>query len=212
VNPEVGPTVVENPAAVAPAARPGRQRSEAADQAILAATLEVLALDGYGALTMAAVIARSGVSSATLYRRWQTKHELVVAALASLHAEIVDPDAGSLAGDLAAMTRDIANALSIRRDDVSEAVFLALRRYPDFSAALQEKLLKPRVAVMARVLDRAKVRGELGPGLSAPVAMSFLAGPLQYRVHTLGETITPVFARAVVTAALASLQTLAPPS
>ena len=38
--------------------RPGRQRSEAADQAILAAALDLLAIDGYGGLTMAAVIAR----------------------------------------------------------------------------------------------------------------------------------------------------------
>ncbi|MBU3702145.1 MAG: helix-turn-helix transcriptional regulator, partial [Acidimicrobiia bacterium] len=67
--------------------RPGRQRSEAADHAILSATLDLLSETGYGALTVAAVIARSGVSSATLYRRWPTKQDLVAAALASLHAE-----------------------------------------------------------------------------------------------------------------------------
>jgi AcrR family transcriptional regulator len=42
-------------------ARPGRQRSEAADSAILSATLDLLAERGYGGLTMAAVISRSGV-------------------------------------------------------------------------------------------------------------------------------------------------------
>ena len=35
---------------------------------------------------MSAVIAAAGVSSATLYRRWPTKQQLVAAALASLRA------------------------------------------------------------------------------------------------------------------------------
>ena len=39
--------------------RPGRQRSEAADHAILDATLELLSEYGYASLTMAAVIAKS---------------------------------------------------------------------------------------------------------------------------------------------------------
>ncbi len=94
-------------------ARPGRQRSEAADQAILSATLDLLAIDGYGGLTMAAVIARSGVSSATLYRRWPTKQQLVAAAVASLHAEIIDVDTGSLDGDLAAVVGSIAASMSV---------------------------------------------------------------------------------------------------
>src|SRR5690606_19453403 len=54
-------------------ARAGRQRDPAADEAILAATLELLAEGGYGTLTVAAVIERAGVSSATLYRRFATK-------------------------------------------------------------------------------------------------------------------------------------------
>src|SRR2546423_1204536 len=63
--------------------RPGRQRSEAADEAILDGTLAVLAEQGYAGLTMAAVIERSGVSSATLYRRYTTKIEPVTPAIAS---------------------------------------------------------------------------------------------------------------------------------
>ena len=56
-------------------------RGEAADAAILDATIEVLGEQGYGGLTVSAVIERAGVSSATLYRRWPTKLELVMAAI-----------------------------------------------------------------------------------------------------------------------------------
>ena len=43
------------------------------------------------------------MSSATLYRRWPTKHDLVAAAVASLHPAIVI-DTGSLEGDVGALS------------------------------------------------------------------------------------------------------------
>ena len=191
-------------------ARPGRQRSEAADQAILGATLDVLALDGYGALTMAAVIGRAGVSSATLYRRWPTKQQLVAAALASLHPEIVSIDAGSLDEDLTQLVHAIAEAMSVRREDLADDVAIELRRNPEFRAAVNEKFVVPRMQVLERILDNARVRGEIGPDLEPRVAMSFLSGPMHHRVYVLGETLDPTFVDAVVVAALAALRAISP--
>lgn len=191
-------------------ARPGRQRSQAADDSILAAALDVLAADGYGGLTMSAVIAAAGVSSATLYRRWPTKQQLVAAALASLHSAVVDIDTGSLEGDVAEFLRSSADTMSVRRADLAEDVAVELRRNPDFRAAVNEKFVVPRLVVLGHILDRARNRGELGPGLSAEVAMSFINGPLHHRVFVMGGEPTPAFLRSVVAAALASLHTLAP--
>jgi AcrR family transcriptional regulator len=196
--------------------RPGRHRSEAADQAILAATLDVLAAEGYGGLTMAAVIARSGVSSATLYRRWPTKQELVAAAMASLHPAVVDVDTGSLEGDITAFVRSLAGSLTPKRDDLSQDVAVALSRHPEFRAAVNEKFVVPRVLVLGHVLDRARNRGELGRGepgrrLTAEAATSFVIGPLHHRVYVMGRAASPAFQKGVVTAAVASLRALAPP-
>lgn len=190
--------------------RPGRQRSEAADQAILGATLDLLAENGYGALTVASVIARSGVSSATLYRRWPTKQDLVAAALASMHAEIVDIDTGSLDGDIAEMVRSVADALTPRRDDLREDLAVELRRNPEFRAAINEKFIQPRRAVMAGIVDRAVERGELGQGLGFDVATAFVTGPMHHWVYVQGRRITPVFQRSVVDGALAALRAIAP--
>ena len=191
-------------------ARPGRQRSRAADDSILAAALNVLAADGYGGLTMSAVIVAAGVSSATLYRRWPTKQQLVAAALASLHSAVVDIDTGSLEGDVAEFLRSSADTMSVRRADLAEDVAVELRRNPDFRAAVNEKFVVPRLVVLGHILDRARNRGELGPGLSAEVAMSFINGPLHHRVFVMGGEPTPAFLRSVVAAAMASLHTLAP--
>ena len=168
--------------------RPGRQRSHAVDEAILAATLDGLAADGYGGLTMSAVIAAAGVSSATLYRRWPTKQQLVAAALASLHPAITDIDTGSLDGDIGEFVRSVADTMS----------------------AVREKFVVPRLVVLGRVLDRARQRGELGPGLTSEAAMSFINGPLHHRAYVMGHPPTPTFVRGVVVAALASLRALAP--
>lgn len=192
-------------------ARPGRQRSRAADDSILSATLDVLAADGYGGLTMSAVIVAAGVSSATLYRRWPTKQQLVAAALASLHAAVVAIDTGTLAGDIAEFVRSSADTMSVRRADLAEDVAVELRRNPEFRAAVNEKFVVPRLVVLGHILDRARNRAELGPGLSAEVAMSFINGPLHHRVFVMGGAPTPAFLRSVVAAALASLVELAPP-
>lgn len=190
-------------------ARPGRQRSEAADHAILAATLELLGEDGYASLTMAAVIARSGVSSATLYRRWPTKQDLVTGALASLHAEIVDIDTGSLEGDIVAMVRASSDAMSVRREDLADDLAIELRRNPEFRAAVNEKFIMPRRRVMAAIVERAQFRGELGAAIDAETAFAFIAGPLHNRMYVQGEKLTPVYLQDVAKGALAAILAVA---
>lgn len=190
--------------------RPGRQRSEAADHAILEATLDLLSELGYGSLTMAAVIARSGVSSATLYRRWPTKQDLVAAALASLHNEIVDIDTGTLAADVAEMVRSTADAMSVRREDIREDIAVELRRNPEFRAAINEKFIQPRRAVMAGIVERAVARGELGSDPGVDVATAFVTGPIHHWVYVQGKQPTADLQRTVISGALAALRAVAP--
>ena len=63
---------------------PGRPRDAGADTAILDATLAVIAAEGYTGFSMDAVASRAGVSKATIYRRWPSKQDLVIAAAAAL--------------------------------------------------------------------------------------------------------------------------------
>ena len=188
------------------ASRPGRQRSEAADEAILSATLDVLAEAGYGGFTVAAVIQRAGVSSATLYRRWDTKEALVVAALASLAPEPMAIDTGSLDGDVRALIDDVVRAMSVRRDDLAGVLAGELRRDGELRDAVDAKFLVPRLETLGAILDRAVARGELVDPPPVDVAWSLVSGPLYHRAYVRGEPFTPAFVAAATTFVLAGLR------
>ena len=70
--------------ALAESCSPGRPRSVACDEAILRAALDEYAARGYDGLSVDAVAARAGVSKATIYRRYQGKTDLVLAAAAAV--------------------------------------------------------------------------------------------------------------------------------
>jgi AcrR family transcriptional regulator len=172
--------------------RPGRQRSEAAGETILATTLDCLREYGYAGLTMAGVIERAGVSSATLYRRWATKPELVAAAVEFLAPEPTELDTGSLAGDVTAMLRHIVKAYAAR-NAFGESMLGDAMVDDELIARINEKIVTPRVRLLGRILDRAVARGELIDPPSAETAHALLVGPLYYRLKASRQVITPAF-------------------
>lgn len=175
--------------AVAPRGRP---RSSAADGAIRDATIELLTEVGYASLTMSGVAARAGVSTATLYRRWRSKLDLVIAVLRGRAQEVPVPDTGSLRGDCRAVLRD---ALKGRRETPGGSALVAglvgeIRRDPELADAVRRSLIAPRRATLAAMLARAEQRGELRPGLDYELIIDLLFGPLQLRWLLTGQPVT----------------------
>ena len=89
-------------------------------QAAIDATLDLIAERGVPGLTTDAVAERAGISKATMYRRWRSKEELMLDAVASLVGEIAVPDTGSFAGDVRALLR---NAVKLYADDRPSQLF-----------------------------------------------------------------------------------------
>ncbi len=80
--------------------RPGRPRSERADQAIIDAALSLFAESGPEGLCIEQVAARAGVGKATIYRRWPGKEDLLLDAIAALKAPLPEPAGRSVREDL----------------------------------------------------------------------------------------------------------------
>src|SRR5262252_4810882 len=97
----------------------GRPRSIECDEAIIEATIAEYAYNGIDGLSVDAVAARAGVSKATIYRRYPSKVDLVVAAATTICETSPKPDFGSLRADL---TATLENLRAMLEDPVLGAV------------------------------------------------------------------------------------------
>ncbi|TCO56061.1 TetR/AcrR family transcriptional regulator [Actinocrispum wychmicini] len=133
------------------------------EQAILAATLELLGEVGYAAMTIDAVAARAHASKTTIYRRWSGKPELVKAALDHLDAdEVADPpDTGTLRGDLLAALRASCARIDDRYVVLMTGLIHAMRLEPDLADALRAHVDNEDLSPFQVIVVRAAVRGEL---------------------------------------------------
>ena len=90
-------------------AAPGRPRDGRIDAAIIAATRELILQTGYSALSLSAIAAHAGTTTAAIYRRWSGKAQLVHEAV--LSAETISPPDGS--GDVRADIRALVETVRV---------------------------------------------------------------------------------------------------
>src|SRR6476469_5742443 len=143
--------------------RPGRPREESTEQAITAAARQVLADKGVARMSMEHVAAKAGVAKSTLYRRWPSKIELAVHAVAATFDEIEIEDHGSLAADMRA---GIGEAARLMRDPSTGGAYAALlaesARDPEgVGQKVRESLATRLHALVATSVERAIGRGEI---------------------------------------------------
>jgi AcrR family transcriptional regulator len=142
----------------------GRYLDSSRDLVLREAALALLAEVGYDRLTMDAVAARARAGKTTIYRRWQSKAELVVDALNNLKGDHDIPDTGSLRQDLHALVSDITNAESRFGAQVTIGMVSALARDAELRRVFREKFIAPRMAGFRTVFERAVARGEMPAG------------------------------------------------
>ncbi|GAB7052539.1 TetR/AcrR family transcriptional regulator [Catenuloplanes indicus] len=157
---------------------PGRPRSSRADEAIIEATLDLLA-EGMSieSLTIEAIAARAGVGKATIYRRWAGKETLLRDALLRLKAPPADPDTGSVREDLLTLARSIARNRDPRAAQIMPCLVPEAMRSPEQYERYQQ-IVEPRRQVMRQVLRRGVERGELRADLDIELTLLMVTGPV----------------------------------
>jgi AcrR family transcriptional regulator len=171
--------------------RPGRKRSEQSRLAILAATLDLVAESGYGALTVEGIAARSGVGKQTIYRWWPSKADVLLDALATkADLKIPIPDEGSFRADL---TRFLSDTFELgEKADVADtlrALMAQAQIDPEFGKRFREDFLLRRRDALGRIVDRAGERGELPPGVAPGTVIDVVFGTLWYRLLATREPV-----------------------
>ena len=191
-------------AAVTPAsATSGRSRARVGGRsarvvsAVLRMTLEVLGQEGYAGLRVEDVAARAGVNKTTIYRRWPTRADLVVAALTSLATPPVAVETGRLACDLKAT---FMTATTLRSTPVGRGVVQALiaeRGDPEVDRVVCEIRERHR-APARRVLERARRRGDLPKRVDIELLLDVLAGTINTRLREHPDRLDPQWVGRVV--------------
>jgi AcrR family transcriptional regulator len=183
----------------------GRPRSSEADRAIQRATIELLLEEGYEGLTMAGVAHRAGVSTATLYRRYQSKEDLVVGAVAAMKDDYDQTETGRLVDDIRAMTNEGCASFNTEGLRLMRSLIGEVQRNPELALALRQQILDHRRDKARRIIVAAVERGEIPPPPDADVALDMIAGPLVFRALVTGEPLDQEFADNLATLALRML-------
>lgn len=167
----------------------GRPRNPRIDTGILEAVGELVAEGGYDAVNIDAVAARCGVARTTVYRRWSSPAELVLAAFANLLSQREVPDTGSLEGDLRALAASLVDALTSSVDGpLTRAAVSAAAAAPGHFEVLAAPAMAMRREAVREIVDRARRRGETVPA-GADTMVELLVGAVYLRYLVTGQDL-----------------------
>ena len=157
---------------------------------LLAVTLGLLQQEGYDGLTVDAVAAAARASKATVYRRWPTKAELVLAAfIEGVRQVAVAPETGTLRDDLLQMGETICEQVRAHASTM-RAVLVEVSRNPALNDVMQHQFLDQRKALFKHVLGQAVERGEIDAADITDDLWDLMPGYLIFRSIWSGRTPT----------------------
>lgn len=189
--------MVHTPSSTDDRSSPRRRRSAPTQEAILDATIEVLAEVGYQDLSIERVALRAGVGKATIYRWWDAKSALVVEALQS-RLPLAEPTrTGDAPTDLRAA---IQAGADIHVGDIVGAALPALASsIPDGSPAAERLrlFLRPQRDVARQVLHHAAADGLLPADVDIELVIDICIGTLFYRRLIGGHAVDDATVRSL---------------
>lgn len=178
----------------------GRPRDPAVDDAILRATFELTERYGYRGVSIEGIAAHSGVAKQTIYRRYRSKGEMILDALATFAVEALPvPDTGTLRGDLHVLMEATFHAQQRASGILNRALAAEALQDDEFAKLLWERLIVLRRDAVRDMVARARARGEVRhPDDDFLIDLVF--GPMWYRLLFGRDVLDPAYALALADA------------
>jgi len=162
--------------------KPGRPRSAQAHKAIIDATLELLAEEGFQGLSIEAVAARAGVGKTTIYRRWSSKDELVMDAIRQVQIDVPVMDTGNFRNDLAALLKTVYQGfMAYPYPFLGKLVLKFIGEYqtnPEIFQGAITQLIIPRFQRFIQMVDQAQAREEIRGDIDPALVLELISGSL----------------------------------
>ncbi|GBG37253.1 TetR-like C-terminal domain-containing protein [Mycobacterium montefiorense] len=148
---------------------------------VMPAVLDELARWGVERFSVEALAERHHLDAGMIYRHWGDRQRLIVdAALADLESWDVATNTGSLRGDLEALAQNVTARINteIGRTFLRALVMGHGGRHDEETRMM---FWRARFAVVRRLIDRARDRGELRDGVSTLAAVQIVLAPINIR-------------------------------
>ena len=175
----------------------GRPRDAGVEDRLLRAAMAEMRARGYDGMSVDRIAASAGVAKTTLYRRWPSKAELVIAMIAQLRSAVPFEPSGDPRRDLTELVTGIATTLNAIPTTLVADLAAAAAREPRVGERVRA-LWAERHAALTAVVARTGVAGHAAPA----VLVDQLVGPLYYRLLITGEPIDPTYVRELVLSTL----------
>jgi AcrR family transcriptional regulator len=164
----------------------------------LEVTLRLLQEHGYDGLTVDAVAMTARASKATVYRRWPSKAELVLAAFSEgLRQVAVPPETGTLRGDLLRVGQLVCEQAR-QHASTMRAVLVEVSRNAALKDVMQHQFVNQRKALIQHILRQAVERGEIDQAAVSDELWDLLPGYLIFRSIVAGRPPTQRTVQALV--------------
>ena len=139
----------------------GRPRDHHIDESAIGATLEILAAEGYGGVSVEAVARRAGTSRPAIYRRWKGRAPLVLAVIADRLEMPAPPDTGCTLCDIGDSFEVFLGAYRTISPEVLSGLYADCATDPELRARYLATVVEPARTAVGSTIDRAVTRGDL---------------------------------------------------
>jgi len=148
---------------------------------VIRAATDLLVEGGPNAVTVDAIVHRSGVAKSTIYRHWESRDDILVSVIESCAPAIPMPDPDI---DVVDALRGIVHAMADALNDPEWArvlpALLMLKNHESGIAAMNDRLEHEQEMALNVLLERASSEGVLRADLDTQEAATMLVGPLLF--------------------------------
>jgi AcrR family transcriptional regulator len=138
---------------------------------------------GVAGTTIEGVAAEAGVGKTTIYRRWPSKNDLILAAISDIVPPGDPPDTGTMAGDMAALAETQRRRLAgSGLSGIVPRVLAESMGDPELHRDYVERVVEPFRGMLRLFIERGIDRGELRADLEVEPLVDLLHAIPIYRI------------------------------
>ena len=155
----------------------GRPRSDSIDGALFRAAHEIVGAEGYGRLTIERIAALSGISKASIYRRFRSRAELAAEALLAVVAPVSVSESDEAAGSVERYLRYIFGVVREQAGPMLQGLMADAQLDSRFKEVFRERFVRERRDAFARAIE-----AEYGCPANLELLLDFALGLMWYRL------------------------------